>query len=345
MTTVRTRSLFCFLLVGLCLSSLAHAVPEYDGEFFTDFTHRVTGRKKTEVSRVLRLSAETSLVHPMLVVVDRLADYPDMPQDIQQFATRLANEWRIGESTSKKGLLALFAIQDRAFFIARTDNVEQSVLDRIRAAIGGRTTDALRRGDVPTAMLLAAENIATALPPSAAPTTVTTRTVTRTRREVRSSGGPLFSGHVSDGGSVVAAFFFLSIVLCVFLLPFAVGISIISFFVRLLGSAARPPVACQRTPAPQGSGCSSLIAGLLIVVFLFYSGIAQAIGGLFVLGVFLLLVLCAIFGGHHHHHYHSGGGGWTSWSETTKESSSSSSSSFDSFGGGSFNGGGSGGSW
>jgi len=223
-TPVAVLAAACVLLAGL--SALAD-VPDYEGEFFTDLSDTLSSRQKVEISRALRVGAQASRIHPMLVVIDQMSDYPDLPQDIGKFATELANSWKIGDHETKKGILALFSLQDRKFFIARTANVEQRVTDSIQKSMMSRVASSLKSGEVPRAMLLAAQNIAENLPAAssrtsssgkasggaAAPTKTVTRT-TRTRhytgrsRRYR-SGGTTF-------GSIIGLLFFAIFFMAIF---------------------------------------------------------------------------------------------------------------------------------
>jgi uncharacterized protein len=180
--------LACQAILGIALLVAVAApvraqTPECDGEFFTDLTHEVTASQKVEISRTLRKAAESSRVHPMLVVVRHMSDWPSLPQDASGFATQLAQEWKVGEASTHQGVLALFAIGDRQFFVARTSNVSQGVSDTIAAGFRGRTSEALKSGDVGHAMTLAAESIAVSLPAA-----VSGRVVTTTTRHSRVGG-------------------------------------------------------------------------------------------------------------------------------------------------------------
>lgn len=175
------------LLLTVVIPATAQAeIPEYDSEFFTDLTGQVTGKTKMEIRKTLRVGSEASRVHAMLVLVNAMGDYPELPQDILPFATQLANEWKIGDHETHKGILAVFALSDRKFAIAKTSNLDTTVTDGIKAAVGGRVSDKLKAGDVPKAMLLAAETIADKLPEFERPKSSTaaapthTKTVTRT---------------------------------------------------------------------------------------------------------------------------------------------------------------------
>jgi uncharacterized membrane protein YgcG len=187
-----------FVLATPARTQGAAGVPEYEGEFFTDLTHKIPVKDKVDIGRTLRNAAQVSMVHPMLVLIDKMSAYPSMPQEIKGFANKLATEWKIGEVSTKKGILALFSVEDRKFFIARTKNLDQSVTDQIRDGFKGRAVETLKSGDLNRAMKLAADTIATTLPAGIAARSTTPRntgghTITRTTHEHR-VGAPTYSG-------------------------------------------------------------------------------------------------------------------------------------------------------
>ncbi len=207
------------LAAGLLLAAALPAsaqTPDYEGEFFTDFTHTVPARTQVEISRTLRIAAEQSRIHPILVVIDSVSSYPGMPQDVKGFARRLNADWKIGDVDTHKSVVALFAIKDRKFDVEHSDNVDRSVTDSISRAFAGATTQALKNGDTARAMQRAAEAIAASLPRATAthssggssgtstPThtkTVTTRTHTANNRTSSSVPYTPPTTHWSSGSS------------------------------------------------------------------------------------------------------------------------------------------------
>lgn len=215
---VWVASAFAALIVTAVTAAPAQAqennvgVLDYEGEFFTDLTKSIPTRQKVDISRKLRVAAQSSLVHPMLVVIDELATYPQMPQDIQKFAAELANQWQIGDQQTKQGVLVLFSLKDRKFFVAKTSNLPQSVSDAIAGAMMGRVRDSLQSNDVARAMSLAADVIAEHLSSGRAAATSPAKTVTRTTHErryidqQRDAGGP-----IGFGMGLICPFFVLAI--------------------------------------------------------------------------------------------------------------------------------------
>lgn len=207
--TLQANSLVCMLVLTLhCVTGRATAqestsgAPDYEGEFFSDLTHSIHARQKVEISRKLRVAAQTSRTHPMLVLISRMNQYPSMPQTIDGFASTLAQQWRIGDQQTKKGVLVLFALLDRKFYVARTGNVQQRVSDAIaRGLSGSMVREALGAEENGRAMMLAADVIAeqlTATAPAASTGRggVSRRYVDRHRRR---GGGPSLGGLMCPG--------------------------------------------------------------------------------------------------------------------------------------------------
>jgi hypothetical protein len=331
------------LLLAAALPARAQS-PDYEGEFFSDYTHSVPTRTSVEISKTLRVGAQQSRVHPMLVLVNRMSDFPNMPQSVDEFATKLLHDWRVGDVDTHKGVLALFSIGDHKFWVVHTAELDRSVNDAISSSFKGGVTDALKAGDVARAMQRAADAIAASLARASSSSsssssqpvhTVTTTTHTHTETPSYSRPVSYSSGGSGSGMGCVVGLF---------------GFMVIAFVVISLVSAL--------SGASRGYGGGYYGGG-------YYGGGG---GGGFWSGMATGGLLGYLFGNSGSSSYYSGGGssGWGGWSSggsstdtTTTETwswgggssdSSSSSSSgggfFDSFGGGSSSGdSGSGGSW
>jgi uncharacterized protein len=332
------------LLAGFVLLAAGTAraqTPDYEGEFFTDLTHQIPARAKVDMSRKLRIAAEDSQIEPMLVVIDSVASYPSMPQDGQEFADKLAKDWQIGEVTTHEGILALFAVNDHKYFVARTSNVSESVTDAISASFKRGTLDALKAKDVTRAMSLAADAIASELPAasrgsvSGGGTPVHTVTTT-THTHVVNDSPVSYGYHSSSGGGGLAICPLIGFGLLAWL--------VMSVFQSVFGASRG-----------YGGGYGGYYGGGGGGGFL--SGMAT--GGL--LG-YLFGNSGSSYGSGWGSGWGSGGSSWGSgggsytdttttdtWSSGGGGSSGSSGGSsgggYDSFGGGNFDGGGSGGSW
>ena len=84
--------IFSILLFGSPGIAADPKVPDYQGEFFTDFTKTIPARQRVQISRTLRMASQSSRIHVMLAVINKMADYKQMPQTIGKFATKLAQE-------------------------------------------------------------------------------------------------------------------------------------------------------------------------------------------------------------------------------------------------------------
>jgi uncharacterized membrane protein YgcG len=288
-------------------------VPGYEGEFFTDLTHRVAARDQVEISRTLRVAAQSSRVHPMLVVIDHMSSYPTAPQEIGGFATALINEWKVGDVDTKKGVLVLFSIDDRRYFVGKTTNVDQSVTDSISRGFASGTLAALKQGDLTRAMSLAARNMASALPAASSTTSSAgAHTVTRTTHTHQVT--PTVTYNSSSSSSPIGCFTLMIILI--------VGMALLRAFA---GRSYYSGGYYGGGYGGGGFGSGFLTGGLL--GYLFGSSGSSSWGS-------------------------SGWTSDASYTDTTTTDSWSSGSDnssggggFDSFGGGSSDGGGSGGSW
>jgi len=311
--------LLVFLLSAFAPLPLS-AFPDPDSEFFVDLTGQVRGRDKMEIGRALRSACEESRVHAMLVLVNSMADYPDMPQEILAFSNKVGTSWNVGDKTTHKGLVVVFAVKDRKFGAAPTRELNiPNLSDSIRNSMQGRVVGYLKDGNVSGAMRVAASNIAEQLPAISQGTASgainpNTRTTTTTTRRVVSPGYTRHYNHSSSGSGWLVGIIFLFVV----------------FFMISSAFSGASHGYGQGGPGYGGGGG-------------FFSGMLT--GGL----------LGWMFGGHGGWgggYYGSGyGSGYDETTTTTTTDSWSSGSSdsgggsFDSFGGGGFDGGGSSGEW
>ena len=139
-------------------------LPDFENEFLNDFSGSVSNAQKIEISRNLRLASETSQIHAMILVIKKVADYPDLPQDVHAMALQLARERKIGSQKTHQGLLALFALEDRKFTVAHSTNLSPKLAESIRDTFNGRVRAKLRDGQTGQALVFASEDFASLLP-------------------------------------------------------------------------------------------------------------------------------------------------------------------------------------
>jgi uncharacterized membrane protein YgcG len=142
----------------------AAGLPEFENEFFNDFSGSVSNSQKIEISRNLRLASETSQIHAMVVVIKKVADYPSLPQEVHAMALQLARERKVGSQKTRQGLLALFALEDHKFSVAHSTNLSPKLADSIRDTFNSRVRAKLRDGQTGQALVFASEDLASLLP-------------------------------------------------------------------------------------------------------------------------------------------------------------------------------------
>jgi hypothetical protein len=143
-------------------------LPEFENEFFNDFSGSVSNSQKIEISRNLRLASETSQIHAMIVVIKKVADYPGLPQDVHAMALQLARERKVGSQKTRQGLLALFALEDHKFTVAHSTTLSPKLAESIRDTFNGRVRAKLRDGQTGQALVFASEDFASLLPKAGA---------------------------------------------------------------------------------------------------------------------------------------------------------------------------------
>lgn len=175
--TCPRRSLWIvlFSLVACFTGPLAAAgqnasanLPEFENEFFNDFSGTASNAQKIEISRNLRLASEASQIHAMIVVIKKVADYPSLPQEVHAMALQLARERKVGSQKTHQGLLALFALEDRKFTVAHSANLSPKLAESIRDTFNGRVRAKLRDGQTGQALVFASEDFASLLPKAGA---------------------------------------------------------------------------------------------------------------------------------------------------------------------------------
>jgi hypothetical protein len=161
--------LACFAgVLGAQGQQSSAGLPEFENEFFNDFSGSVSNSQKIEISRNLRLASETSQIHAMIVVIKKVADYPGLPQDVHAMALQLARERKVGSQKTHQGLLALFALEDRKFTVAHSANLSPKLAESIRDTFNGRVRAKLRDAQTGQALVFASEDFASLLPKAGA---------------------------------------------------------------------------------------------------------------------------------------------------------------------------------
>jgi hypothetical protein len=147
---------------GLASAALPEALQRKGDEMrlFYDFSGKVPATKAEEIDRKLLEASQASGIATVLVVVQRMGAYEGMPTKAPDFAYTLAKEWRVGNPKNGKGILLLFALEDRKFHAVKSKNLPVSLTDQIAGSLKGEVTYALSQGDVAGAMEKAAQKIA-----------------------------------------------------------------------------------------------------------------------------------------------------------------------------------------
>lgn len=158
----------CSGIVAAVAQQSAGSLPEFENEFFNDYSGSVSNSQKIEISRNLRLASEASQIHSMMVVIKRVADYPALPQEVHAMALQLARERKVGSQKTHQALLALFALEDRKFTVVHSSNLSPKLAETIRDAFNGRVRSKLREGQTGQALVFASEDFASLLPKAAA---------------------------------------------------------------------------------------------------------------------------------------------------------------------------------
>lgn len=138
--------------------------PELQGEFFSDDANLVDVETRRQISREMRATLDDSKIHVVLAVINQMSDYPELDQDIEKFTEAVAEHWQLGEAKNKQGILVLFSIQDRKFFVAKTKEMSTRLTDEIKQGMMGLPVQALQRNNVPLAMKRAANVLVEMVP-------------------------------------------------------------------------------------------------------------------------------------------------------------------------------------
>lgn len=323
---------FLWLAMLLCLvapgslpaqsAARGGTLPEFENEFFNDFTGSASSAQKIEISRNLRIAGENSQIHSMIVVIRKVSDYPSLPQEVHAMALRLARERRIGSQKTHQGILALFALEDRKFTVAHSGNLEPKLSETIRDTFNGRVRAKLREGQPGIALLFASEDLASLLPKAGAVQRAGAQNA-QGQRPTTNPAAPALRDSQRPPPKEESGFSWVTI-----LVVLAGGYLILSFLGRLFSGGPGPGPGMGPGYGGGGSGWGGLLGGLLG-------------GGL--LGYWL--------GSSSSHasdnvpdqrpNNDEGGGGGGFFGGSDSGSGDSGSGGFDTFGGGDFSGGGS----
>lgn len=347
--TIAASLLLACAALGGTLAPAAEKFPNHQREFFSDFTGKLDDKERLAVDEKLKEASHASGIHAVLVIVTKMAEYPDMPQTPKEFALEVAKTWKVGNAKNGKGILVFFSVQDRKFQVVKTKNLPLSLTEQIAGSMKGKVTLALSDGEYGDAMKAAADNIARFLPgdPSR-PATASGGPSSGTPVSAHSSNSSRSAPAQYDAHSRSSSGFGGWIVLIIAgVIGFIILIAIISAF---SGRGAYSP---GYAPSYGGGYYQPGYGG----------GYYGGGGGGFFTGMMVGGMMNGMFGGGGgrtvEHHYHDsgststgffggsvGGGGDSSggsWGDVG--ASFGGGGGFESFGGGSFDGGSSGGEW
>lgn len=298
-----TALLFClFFSHSKNLQAQQDKYPELLGEFFSDDARLVDASTHRHIVREMRMTLRDSQIHVVLAVIEQMSDYPELEQDIEPFTEAVAKYWEIGESRSKQGILVLFSIKDRKFFVSKTKEMSESLTDEIKEGLMGLPVQALKQGNVSLAMRRAA-NVLIEMVPSFDSEKGAKNIVGDTRRNnantrsnsrrsnsnaQRAGGEPPENRNRGGGGAIVGG------LICVGFAFFFIVAAVVGVGAAAARGFGRSILGGRRH---RGGGGGGFLPGMLT-------------GGL----------LGALFGGNNHgwgsgyhheeHHHHHGGGGY-----------------------------------
>jgi len=104
------KILIILLLLPLVL---AQNFPSYTDRYVNDFTNIFNASEKTELRSLLADVEQNSTAEVTVVTVNTTA-----PMAISEYATGLAETWRVGKSDVDNGLLILYAVTENKIFVA-----------------------------------------------------------------------------------------------------------------------------------------------------------------------------------------------------------------------------------
>lgn len=130
------------ILTGLLLvsaifgSPVSGAIPQYQDLYVNDFAALLSPQEARDVRALFRNLREEQGVQATLVTVPSIEGYGTGDASIEPFATRLFNDWGLGDAERNDGVLFLVAVKERkvrielgAGYGRRHDDAMEDVLD------------------------------------------------------------------------------------------------------------------------------------------------------------------------------------------------------------------------
>lgn len=129
--------LTCILLVAVLSVAPARGdVPRHEDLYVNDFAGLLSAQEAEDVRTLFRNLREEQDVEATLVTIGSIEDYGTGDDSIESFATRLFDDWGVGDAERNDGVLFLVAVEDRkvrielgAGYGRRHDDAMEEMLD------------------------------------------------------------------------------------------------------------------------------------------------------------------------------------------------------------------------
>jgi uncharacterized protein len=157
----RSTMIWFFLSLAFAFSSLAGFAERVEDlpkptNYVSDFAHVLSPETEARLDRLCGQLDHSATNAQIAVVTIKSLD----GDDVSNFANRLEEKWKVGKKGSDRGILMLFAIQDRKRWIEVGYGLEGILPDAKVGDIGRQMVPALKAGDYDRAVTTGVVQIA-----------------------------------------------------------------------------------------------------------------------------------------------------------------------------------------
>jgi uncharacterized protein len=149
------RILVCFICFLAGASTLAQKVPEHGGYWVHDYANILSPQTKSQLENLLKAERDSTSNQIAILLVKNLEG-----GDIDEFANRAFNEWKLGDEKKDNGILFLVALEERQMRIEVGAGLE-GVLTDVQSSRINRNEVApyFRRGEYEQGIIAGAVSI------------------------------------------------------------------------------------------------------------------------------------------------------------------------------------------
>ncbi len=109
--------------------------PKLQEDFVSDEMRLLIDRMQSRYQNALQNLWMRSEIYFQLATIKAMSDYPEMPQQIDEFAAKLFEHWELQKHVERRTVLLLFSSEDRKLGFCKSTAVSKNLESKIRTLV------------------------------------------------------------------------------------------------------------------------------------------------------------------------------------------------------------------